>query len=120
MLQAISGAFRSERCLFLKPDKIDKTGFLSRVASEKKPFWGEKGASIPKENISSEEEDLLRPTFACIPLHDGTSFEGMLYVGFSKDYRFSSEGRKLLLLTGEVIGGAIQNDDLRGKTEEII
>ncbi len=120
MLQAISSAFQSERCLFLKPDKIDKTGFLSRVASEKKPFWGENGASFPKENISVEEEDFLRPTFACIPLYDGTSFEGMLYVGFSKDYRFSPEERELLLLAVEVIGGAIQRDDLHRKTAETI
>ncbi len=120
MLQAVSGAFQSERCLFLKPEKIDKTGFLSRVASEKKPFWGENGASFSKENISLEEEDLLRPTFACIPLYDGTSFEGILYLGFSKDYRFSPEEKDLLLLAGKVIGGAIQSDDLRRKTEEAI
>jgi len=120
MLQAISGAFQSERCLFLKPEKIDKTGFLSRVASEKKPFWGQNGVSLPKENISSEEEDLLRPAFACIPLYDGTSFEGILYIGFSKDYRFSPEQTDLLLLAGEVVGGAIRSDDLRQKTEETI
>ncbi len=120
MLHAISGAFPSERCLFLKPDRIDKNGFLSRVASEKKPFWGENGASLRKENISFEEEDLLRPTFACIPLYDGTSFEGILYVGFSKDYRFSPEETELLLLAGEAIGGAIQSDHLRQKTEETI
>jgi len=43
MLQSVSGAFQSDRCFFLKPEKIDKDGFLSRVASEKKPLWVEKG-----------------------------------------------------------------------------
>jgi two-component system sensor histidine kinase HydH len=120
MLQTIAETFRSDRCLFLKSEKIDKNGFLSLVASEKKPFWGEKDASFPKENISLEEENLLRPPFACIPLYDGSSFEGILYVGFSKDYRFFPEEMDLLLLAGEVMRGAIRSDDLRQKTEETI
>jgi signal transduction histidine kinase len=120
MLQAISGAFQSDRCLFLKPGKIDKNGFLSRVVLEKKPIWVEDGASFPKESIPLEEEELLSPTFACIPLYDGTSFEGILYMGFSKYYKFSPEETDLLLLVGEVLGGAIRNDDLRQKTGETI
>jgi signal transduction histidine kinase len=120
MLQAISGAFQSDRCLFLKSEKIDKNGFLSRVASGKRPFWVENGAPFPKENILSEEKELLCPTFACIPLYDGTSFVGILYMGFSKDYRFSPEETELLLLVGEVMGGVIRSDDLRQKTEETV
>src|SRR3989304_9678151 len=82
MLQSDSEAFQSDRCLFLKPEKIDKDGFLSRVVSEKKPLWVEKGSSFQKENLSPQEEELLCPTIACIPLYDGTSFQGILYMGF--------------------------------------
>ncbi len=120
MLQFLSGAFQSERCLFLKSEKIDRNGFLSRVASEKKPFWLENRASFPKENVPLEEEALLCPTFACIPLHDGDSFQGILYIGFSKGYRFSPEEKELLLLIGEVTEGVIRNDDLRQKAEKTI
>ncbi|OGP89624.1 MAG: hypothetical protein A2157_17110 [Deltaproteobacteria bacterium RBG_16_47_11] len=120
MLQSISGAFQSDRCLFLKSEKIDKNGFLSRVVSEKKPLWVEDGTSFPKENVPLEEEELLCPTFACIPLHDGISFQGILYIGFSKPCRFSPEETDLLLLIGEVMGGTIRSDDLHQKTEETI
>jgi signal transduction histidine kinase len=120
MLQSISGAFHSDRCLFLKPEKIDKNGFLSRVVSEKKPIWVEQGASFQRGNVSSEEEELFCPTFACIPLNDGTSFQGILYIGFSKPYRFSPEETDLLPLIGEVMGGVIRNDNLHQKAEETI
>ena len=40
MLQTISDAFQSDRCLLLKPDKIGENGFLSRLASEKKTLMG--------------------------------------------------------------------------------
>jgi two-component system sensor histidine kinase HydH len=120
MLQFISGAFQSNRCLLLKPEKIDKNGFLFRLISEKKPLWVEDGSSFPKENVLSEEEHLLCPTFACIPLYDETSFQGILYIGFSKHYKFSPEEVELLLVIGEAMGGAIRNDDLRQKAEETI
>ena len=120
MLQSLSGAFQSDRCLFLKPERIDKNGFLSRVVSGKKPLWVEKGASFQKENVSPEEEELLCPTFACIPLYDGTSSQGILYMGFSKHDRFSPEEKDLLLLIGELMEGVIRNDDLHQKAEETI
>jgi len=120
MLQSISGAFQSDRCLLLKPEKIDKSGFLSRLVSEKKPLWVEDGASFQKENILSEEEGLLCPTFACIPLYDETSFQGILYMGFSKRYKFSPQEVDLLRLVGEAMGGVIRNDDLRQKAEKTI
>ena len=120
MLQSISGAFQSDRCLLLKPEKIDKSGFLSRLVSEKKPLWVEDGASFQKENVPLEEEGLLCPTFACIPLEDETSFQGILYIGFSKHYKFSPQDIDLLLLIGEAMGGVIRNDDLHQKSEETI
>jgi len=120
MLQSISGAFKSDRCLLLKPEKIDKSGFLSRLVSEKKPLWVEDGASFQKENILSEEEGLLCPTFACVPLYDETSFQGILYIGFSKHYKFSPQDIDLFLLIGEAMGGVIRNDNLHQKSEETI
>ncbi len=120
MLQCISGALQSDRCLLLKPEKIGKNGFLSRVVLEKKPLWVEDGTSFQKENVLLEEEELLYPTFACIPLEDATSFQGLLYTGFSKHHTFSPEEVDLLLLIGEVMGGVIRSDDLRQKAEATI
>jgi len=120
MLQSISATFQSDRCLFLRPEKIMEDGFLSRLVSEKKPLWVAEGSSFPKEDVLSEEEDLLCPTFACIPLYDETSFRGILYMGFSRPTNFSPQGVELLLLLGEEIVGVIRNDHLHQKAEETI
>ena len=120
MLQSISGAFQSDQCFLLKPEKIDKNGFLSRLVLEKKPLWVEEGSPFQKENVLSEEEDLLCPTFACIPLYDETSFQGIFYIGFSKHHTFSPQEVDFLLLMGEAMGGAIRNVDLHQKAEETI
>lgn len=120
MLQSISGAFQSDQCFLLKPEKIDKNGFLSRLVLEKKPLWVEEGSPFQKENVLSEEEDLLCTTFACIPLYDETSFQGIFYIGFSKHHTFSPPEVDFLLLMGEAMGGAIRNVDLHQKAEETI
>jgi two-component system, NtrC family, sensor histidine kinase HydH len=120
MLQSISGAFQSDQCFLLKPEKIDKNGFLSRLVLEKKPLWVEEGSPLQQENVLSEEEDLLCPTFACIPLYDETSFQGIFYIGFSKHHTFSPQEVDFLLLMGEAMGEAIRNVDLHQKAEETI
>ncbi len=119
MLQSISGAFQSDRCLLLKPEKIIKNGFLSRVVSEKKPLWVEEGSFLQKENVLPEE-DLLCPAFACIPLYDETSSQGILYMGFSKNHGFSPQEVDLLLLIAKEIEVAIRNDRLFRKSEQTI
>ena len=81
---------------------------------------GRGGSSFQKENVPLEEEGLLCPTFACIPLYDETSFQGILYIGFSRHYKFSPQEIDLLLLIGEDMGAAIRNDDLHQKAEETI
>lgn len=120
MLQSISEAFQPDRCLLLEPEKIIPNGFFYRLVLEKKPLWVEEGSSFRKENAFPEEQDLLCPAFACIPLGDGTSFRGILYLGFSKHYRFSPQEMDVLLLVGEVMERAIRNDDLHRKAEETI
>ncbi len=120
MLQSTSQAFRSERCLFLKPAAVGKDGLLDRAASHKKALWVEEGSSLQKENVLPAEKDLLCPTFVCIPLYHEDSFRGIFYVGFSKRYEFSSQEVDLLLLVGEAIAGAIQNDHLDRKAEETV
>ena len=120
MLQSISGTFQSDRCLLLRPEKIIANGFLYRLVLEKKPLWVGEGSSFQKENVLPEEEALLCPAFACIPLYDGTSFRGILYLGFSRRYTFSPQEVDLLLLTAEVMERAIRNDDLHQKAEETI
>ena len=120
MLQSISEAYQPDRCLLLEPEKIIPNGFFYRLVLEKQPLWVEEGSSFRKENAFPEEQDLFCPAFACIPLGDGTSFRGILYLGFSKHYRFSPQEMDVLLLVGEVMERAIRNDDLHRKAEETI
>jgi two-component system sensor histidine kinase HydH len=120
MLQTLSDAFESDRCLLLKPDKIGKNGFLSHLASEKKPLWVDEGSSFNKEEVLSEEKDLLCPSFVCVPLYDETAFQGILYIAFSKERKFSAEETDLILLIAEEMEGAIRNAHLRGKAEQTI
>jgi signal transduction histidine kinase len=120
MLESISRVFQSDRCLLLRPEKIVQNGFLSGLALDKKPLWVEEGFSFLRENVLPEEKDLLCPTFACIPLYDEITSQGILYVGFSKSHRFSQQEVDLLLLVGEAMGAAIRDDDLRQKSEKTI
>jgi len=120
MLQSISGGFGSDRCLLLRPEKIGKNGFLSRLASEKKPLWVDEGSSFQREGVLLEEKDLLRPTFACIPLYDETSLQGILYLGFSKNRKFSPEEVDLFLLIAKEMGETIRNSHLHQKAEQTI
>ncbi|MEW6376838.1 MAG: GAF domain-containing protein, partial [Thermodesulfobacteriota bacterium] len=120
MVQSISGAFQSERCFLLRPEKINENGFLSRLVSEKRPLWVEEGSSFGREGVLSEELDLLCPTFACIPLYDEISFQGILYFGFSKNRKFSSEEIDLLLLIAKEMGAAIRNAHLHQEAEQTI
>jgi two-component system sensor histidine kinase HydH len=120
MLQSISETFQSDRCLLLSPEKIIKNGFLYRLVLDKNPLWVEEGSSFQNENVILEEKDLLCPSFACIPLYDGASSQGILYLGFSRHTTFSPQEMDLLLLIGETIERAIRNDDLQQKAEETI
>jgi signal transduction histidine kinase len=120
MLQSISEAFQSDRCLLVRPEEIIQNGFLSRLVSEKRPLWVEEESSFQKENVLPEERELLCPTFACIPLCDESSSQGILYIGFSRNHGFSPQEVDLLLLIGEAMGAAIRNDDLHQKAEETI
>ena len=122
MLQSISRAFETDRCLLLRPGKIIHDGFISRLVSEKKPLWVEEGTSFQKETVPPEEKELLCPcpTFACIPMYDEVSFQGILYIGFSKNHGFPPQEIDLLLLIGETMGAVIRNDDLHQKAEETI
>jgi two-component system, NtrC family, sensor histidine kinase HydH len=120
MLQILSDALESDRCLLLKPDKIGKNGFLSHLASEKKTLWVDEGSSFNKEGVLSEEKDLLCPSFACIPLYDETAFQGFLYIAFSKSRRFSTQETNLILLIAKEMEGAIRNAHLHRKAEQTI
>jgi len=120
ILQTISDAFESNRCFFLRQDQINKNGFLSRIASEKKPLWVDQGSSFNKKEVLSEEEDLLCPSFGCIPLYDETSCQGIFYIGFSKERKFSVEETDLILLITKEMEDAIRNAHLHQKAEETI
>jgi len=120
MLQSISETFQADRCLLLSPEKIIENGFFYRLVLDKKPVWVEEGSSFQAENVLPEEKNYLCPAFACIPLYDGASSQGILYLGFPRPTTFSPQEVDLLLLVGETIERAIRNDGLRQKAEETI
>jgi two-component system sensor histidine kinase HydH len=120
MARTISDAFGSDRCLFLSSDKIRDRGLLARLASEKKPFWVDEGFPFNKEEVLSEEEDLICPSFVCVPLYVKTSFQGILYMGFSKSRQFSAQEADLILLIAKEMEWAIRNEHLHRKAEETI
>ncbi len=120
ILEAISDACGSDRCLFFPPEKIIENGFLSGLASGKKPLWVDEETLFQGENFLLEERDLLCPAFACIPLYDEVSFQGILYIGFSEKKKFSPEEREVLLLIGKELKAAIRNADLHRKSEQTI
>jgi two-component system sensor histidine kinase HydH len=118
MLQILSDAFQSDRCFLLRPDKIGANGFLSQLAVEKKPLWVEEAASYQREGVLLEEEDLLCPSFGCIPLYDETIFQGILYIGFSKSRKFSTQEVDLLLLVGREMEETMRNARVRQEAEQ--
>jgi len=119
MLQTLAEAFESDRCLFLKPDKIEDRGFLAGLASGKKPFWVDEASPFQKEKVLSEEEDLICPSFACIPLYGEVSCQGILYMGFSKSRRFSTQETDLILLMAKEMEWTILKDHLQRKAEQV-
>lgn len=120
MFKSISNGFQSDRCLLLRPDKIYKNGFLFRLAQEKRSLWVDEESSFHREGVLLEEEDFICPTFTCIPLYDETSFQGILYIGFLKQRKFSPQEVDLLLLIAKEMGATIRNDDLHQKAEKTI
>ena len=118
MIQSISGALGSDQCLFLRPDKVDDKGFLSHLVREKKPLWVDEGSPFQAEGILPEEEPLICPSFACIPLYEGPLFQGILYIGFSRKVKFSPQEVDLLLLIAKEMEGAIRMAQLHQKEEQ--
>ena len=120
ILHSISEAFQSDRCLLLRPDQIDPDGLFSGVVSEKKALWMEDGTSFRKEKVHPEEESFLCPAFVCLPLSDGDSFQGILYLGFSKPRHFLTEEVDLLFLIAKGIGEMLRNAALHLEAEQTI
>ena len=120
MLQSISEAFGSDQCLLLRREMIVENGLLSRLAAEKNPFCVDEESSFSGEGFHPKEKELFRPTFVCIPLHDPTTFLGILYVGFSKKRKLSPQELDLLLLVSTEMGEAIQNSHLQQKVEQTL
>lgn len=118
VLDAISKGIESDRCLFLGPEKIVKDGLLFRLGQEKKNLWVDEDSPISEEEFHGEEKSLLSPAFACIPLYDETSFEGVFYVGFLKKRAFSSLEVDLLLLIAREMESTIRMDVLHRKAKQ--
>ncbi len=118
MLDASSKGFESDRCLLLGPEKILKDGLLFRLGQEKKALWVDEDSPFSGEELQGEEKKLLCPAFACIPLYDEASFEGVFYIGFLKKRAFSSLEIDLLLLIAREMESAIRKDALLCKAEQ--
>ncbi len=118
MFQLIADEFQSDRSFHLQPEAIPKEGFLFRVAESRKPLWVDERTPFQEEALLREERDLLCPSFACIPLFDDTSFQGIFYVGFSRSRTFSPNDVELLLLLAKEMGAAIRNDQLHYLAED--
>ena len=120
MCQALRAAFEADRCVLYKPDQIVENGFLSRRALERKPLWVEEGSDFEAKEISSEEKDLLLPSFVCIPLGNEASSQGVLYLGFSKNRTFSPQDVELLLIASKEMGATLRNSHLQEEAEQTI
>lgn len=110
MLQGISRFLGSDRCLLVKPDEIGESGFLAHVSKERKPLWVNKESPLRGEQVLIEEQGLLCPTFACLPLYDDPILLGVLYIGFSEDRTFSSQEADLLLLIAKEMQWVIRSE----------
>jgi two-component system sensor histidine kinase HydH len=120
MLQSISEAFHSDRCLLLRPETIQKEGFLGRVLSGSKPVWMDDESSFDREGILPEEKDLILLSYVCLPLCDETSSNGILYLGFSERRTFSPSEIEMLTLAAQAVRDVIRSDQLHVKTDELI
>jgi hypothetical protein len=120
MLQSISEAFHSDRCLLLKPETIQKEGFLGRVLSGGNPVWMGDGSSFGGEGIRPEEKGFILPSYVCLPLRDETSSLGILYLGFSEKRIFSPSEIDMLTLAAQAVRDVIRSDRLHVKTDELI
>jgi two-component system sensor histidine kinase HydH len=120
MSQAIRVAFGSDRCVLLRPDEIVGNGFLSRLSFERKPLWVEDVSNLQAGEVSSEEKNLLLSSFACIPLGNETSSQGILYIGFSKSRKFSPQDVELLLIVSKEMGATVQNAHLCQEAKQTI
>jgi signal transduction histidine kinase/uncharacterized protein YigA (DUF484 family) len=115
MLQAINEAFGAHQTLLLRREKIVENGFLWRLASEKKPFWIEEESSLPQEQVHPKEKGLLHPPFACLPLYDKDTFQGILYIRFPRNRTLSPQEMDLLVLVTKEMGEAVQLSHLQQK-----
>jgi two-component system, NtrC family, sensor histidine kinase HydH len=120
ILRSISEAFQTDQCLLVKPEQIGSGGFFSRVALEKKALWMGGETSIDREPILPEEERFVCLASVCLPLWGQESFQGILYLGFSKRRDFPSEEVDLLLLLTKGIGELLRNGALHSEAEQTI
>jgi two-component system, NtrC family, sensor histidine kinase HydH len=120
ILQSVSGAFGSDRCLLLKQETLGHEGFLRRLLSEKEALWVDDGLSFRRDGVLPEEEDFIQPSFVCIPLHDEGSPQGILYLGFSEKRTFSPEDVGLLALVAQALGDLIRNAEIHLKAERAV
>lgn len=117
ILQSVREGLRSNRALLIPPETVSKEGFLSKMEKAQHPLWVDENHPFETERVLPEEQAFLCPTFACIPLADENSFQGIFYIGFSEPRTFSSQEMELLQLVAQVIGSAIRHDQLHRLVE---
>jgi two-component system, NtrC family, sensor histidine kinase HydH len=122
IFQSLSAALEADRCFLLGPEEISKNEILSSLVSKKKPLWVDEASPLGDGENLFRVQGLLCPAFTCLPLYvnDNSSLKELLYIGFSKERRFSDEETDFLLLIAKEIGAAIQNNFLQSESNRAI
>ncbi len=119
IIKSTSISFSSE-CLFIKSEEIKEGGFLYSVKKEGKPFFVDGESIIKSEDFLPHERFLIKPSAAFFPVLNGSQFFGILYTGFSKKIRFSSEIIDLLSIVSKEIEKNLRLDNLFQKAERYL
>ncbi|MGQ9645977.1 MAG: GAF domain-containing protein [Thermodesulfobacteriota bacterium] len=118
MLPAIKEALGANQTLLLRREKIVENGFLWQRVLERKPFWIEEESCLPKERVHPKEAEFLQPPFACLPLYEKDTFQGLLYIGFPRKRKLSPQEMDLLVLVAKEMGEAIQLSHLKQRMKQ--
>lgn len=116
----ISNSFSSEIFNFIPFEEISKEGILDRILREKEAFFVDNGFEVDSKEFLPEEQHLKKPSFAFIPIYDESSPLGVLYIGFSKEIKFSLLTKDILKLIAKEIERNLRTERLVEKVDRYL
>lgn len=119
VLQSISNSFSSE-CQLIRTEEIKEGGFLYNLKKQRKPFLVDDKSILNAEEFLPLERSLIKPTFGFFPVFNGSQFYGILYIGFSKKMKFSSEITDLINIVLKEIEKNLKIENLSQRTERYL